>query len=1351
MPLTPQQRNAIIKAILDEEKRKAAEEAAKPSLAERAVPMALRVGGGVGGALLGSAVGPAGTLAGGGIGAALGETGAQFFERATGQREEISPTGIAIEGALGAVPLGRATGLARAAGQGALLSGGGYAAHKVLEEGQAPGLETIPIAALGALLGGGAHAGFTALGKLGRRAPVPPAAAPEAEPLARLLGAAPRQEPRALLPQFSSGEVPIPMGGRSVIDVEPVATDFVANPMPRGLTGMTARDAAEASRRGTGRVRESVPQAAEVVPPSADPLALPAGPPVRGLLPERTPVESPIPLPAARPGRTAPLASDRITSPEVGLTGMAPDEAARRTALTTAEQIQAGRLAEQARPATISPPVEAPVPPAAAVAPEAAEAVSGPQVPAELAAFLKGQSKGVTLAMLRKKFGPKIEALVEELAQAGKLRWGGRAGAEKFSLADSAGFAGNELTQMLGGGLIGGAVGATQGETPEERLTYGILGAGAGAAGGAQLGKFLERRRLGPNPSKVAEAILGSASATKAGEPTIPAAVRVATDKKIPLVGGQRLSSQQGDVPIVESATPQGPLPQTGPQPRSRYETAGINLGKYDTATQDFIKTHVLDDAFKAAADQQRRGRIPIAWMNERAKYYASRLDKPLAKGTVLPAEQTAALTLHEAAMNAKAAELAQIARESGNPLDQAKFLEAMMQTKVLNLSAIGNRAELGRAMRYLSEFRKGMTVGQRLISEAQKQGRLTKLMGDFDGLMAQVPADPTEAAKFLSAHMEAGTFDKMTSYFMANILSAIPSYIRNGIGSAVNSVSRVAIKGALAGPIDALLAKLTGRQRAIYSSEVLHDIAGASYAARQGLDDAWSTFRNGFSSKAIQEGVEFGELNVPKVEFAGGLLNPWNQPGRILESTDRFFQTFNQAMSKNSLIWARAQREADAKGLVGQAFDDFMAQRMSQLQTDDFIRGQAVEIGREQAFREDPGKIANTLIGLKKQAPVLQYIIPFVKTVSNIFRQGIEHSPLAPMLSKTRAQMFPNKAGMSEAEAWMADRKQSEAFAKWAFGLASMVPIGVYAATGKLSGSGPSDPAKRAALYEQGWRPNSIQIGDKWYTYSTWQPLSIPMALIANAFESYEDSVDNFSKQGKEVDWEKVAASTAFKVLNSATQQSYLQGVMALSAAMEDPDQFAENFLRQMAQGFYPMSGLQRTLARAVDPNIRENKTVQESLQRITPGLSESLPSRLNRWGEDVTYSGGPAWRAIGGPVFGGEGRKQDPVNDELMRLKIDVGLPTDRVIMGGKQAEISRQQGHELRQIKGKLVRRELERVILAPGYENLPDPLKRERIEDTLAKVMRSNSKRVRMGMQSNPNDFLSLLRERAANGG
>jgi hypothetical protein len=596
---------------------------------------------------------------------------------------------------------------------------------------------------------------------------------------------------------------------------------------------------------------------------------------------------------------------------------------------------------------------------------------------------------------------------------------------------------------------------------------------------------------------------------------------------------------------------------------------------------------------------------------------------------------------------------------------------------------------------------------------------------------------------------MDAGTFDKFTSYFMANILSALPSFVRNGIGSAVNSVGRLAVKGALAGPIDALLAKLTGRQRAIYSSEVLHEIAGGSFAVREGLNDAWSTYRNGFSTKAIEEGVEFGELNVPKVEFTGGLMNPWNQPGRILESTDRFFQTFNQGMAKNGLVWAAAQREADRLGLVGQKFDDFMSHRMTQLLEDEFIRGEAVKVGRTTAFREDPGKVANALIGMKKQAPVLNFIIPFVKTVSNIFRQGIEHSPFAPVLASTRAKMRPNTAGMSEAETWMAHREQAEALAKWGFGLASAVPIAAYAATGKMSGSGPSDPAKRAALYEQGWRPNSIQIGDKWYTYSTWQPLSIPMALIANAFEAYEDSVDSFTKEGKDTDWEKVAASTAFKVLNSATQQSYLQGVMALSAAMEDPDQFAENFLRQMAQGFYPMSGLQRTVARGIDPNIRENKTVQESLQRITPGLSDELPSRLNRWGEDVKYSGSPLWRMVGGPVFGGEGGVRDPVNEELTRLGVDVGLPSERMVMKGKRVEFEREKGHELRQVKGRLTRQALERVILAAGYENLPDEIKRERIEDALARTMRSNARQVRIGLQNNPSDFLSLLRERAAN--
>jgi hypothetical protein len=131
MPLTPEQRALLIKAL--QERKAKAEAQAGPGAADYAIPMALRIGGGVGGALVGGgATLGLGTLLGGGVGSALGETAAQAYETARGMREGLSPTGIAIEGALGAVPLGKAAGLGRAAKQGALLAGGGYAAHKVL-------------------------------------------------------------------------------------------------------------------------------------------------------------------------------------------------------------------------------------------------------------------------------------------------------------------------------------------------------------------------------------------------------------------------------------------------------------------------------------------------------------------------------------------------------------------------------------------------------------------------------------------------------------------------------------------------------------------------------------------------------------------------------------------------------------------------------------------------------------------------------------------------------------------------------------------------------------------------------------------------------------------------------------------------------------------------------------------------------------------------------------------------------------------------------------------------------------------------------------------------------------------
>src|SRR3546814_9104347 len=55
----------------------------------------------------------------------------------------------------------------------------------------------------------------------------------------------------------------------------------------------------------------------------------------------------------------------------------------------------------------------------------------------------------------------------------------------------------------------------------------------------------------------------------------------------------------------------------------------------------------------------------------------------------------------------------------------------------------------------------------------------------------------------------------------------------------------------------------------------------------------------------------------------------------------------------------------------------------------------------------------------------------------------------------------------------------------------------------GKGSGTGPSDPLEQAALRDTGWQPYSIRIGDQWYSYQRFEPISL-LAGVASDFADH-------------------------------------------------------------------------------------------------------------------------------------------------------------------------------------------------------------------------------------------------------
>jgi hypothetical protein len=385
--------------------------------------------------------------------------------------------------------------------------------------------------------------------------------------------------------------------------------------------------------------------------------------------------------------------------------------------------------------------------------------------------------------------------------------------------------------------------------------------------------------------------------------------------------------------------------------------------------------------------------------------------------------------------------------------------------------------------------------------------------------------------------------------------------------------------------------------------------------------------------------------------------------------------------MEATGLAHAHAKRE----GLKGDAFNNRMVELLSGVGDDTArISEQSDRFARRAVFQEKASPIVGHLQALSQRYPALSFVQPFLRTPANILRQGIEFSP----------------AGFAMPAARAGGREGAQAMARASLGTIGAAGLAWLAATGRLSGNGPNDPIERAQLMESGWRPNSVKIGDQWVEIALFQPVSVQAMAIANAFESWR------ARGMREADAPTKALEAVRGFGQSILDLSFLNGMADLFGAFSRQGsagaKFAE-YLGRVGSGFVPLSGAQRTVARGLDPNVRDASGFSEQLMTGIPGLSDNVPSKMNRFGEDVVRPGGPLKRAA--DPFNVSPTVDDPVLRELGRLGIRMGMPGGNV----SGIELSNEQERALQRSKGQATHTLLQRVVASPAYQQLPDEQK------------------------------------------
>lgn len=513
---------------------------------------------------------------------------------------------------------------------------------------------------------------------------------------------------------------------------------------------------------------------------------------------------------------------------------------------------------------------------------------------------------------------------------------------------------------------------------------------------------------------------------------------------------------------------------------------------------------------------------------------------------------------------------------------------------------------------------------------------------------------DPEKAAKFIQAAPRKGFRRGIVEFWVNSILSGPKTHAANIIGNSFTSLLQV--------PEEAVAAGLQATRAFGKGGEQLtqRGVAERAYGLLSGVTD-------GLRAAGIALRKEGVDQALSKVEHQPAIPGKIGKivriPGRLLGAEDEFFKTINYRAELRS----QAANMAKAEGVKGSG----LAARIGEIldnPTDEMLTA-ATRHADLQTFTKAGGPFVKSLQALKSDVPEVSFIIPFLRTPTNLMKYAIARTPAAALMPSAWAEFASGPAGKARVTSRILTGGALQA---WFYSLASH---------GLITGHGPESKPARESLMASGWRPYSVKVGDEYVSYRRGDPLSYMVGMMADAQHLK-------GKQGEDLTGAALAALT-----ENLTDKTFFKGITDLAMTIEYKN--PEYLAKQIVGGFIP-SALNQ-IRQAVDPVYRETESVGEALMNRIPGLSSGLEPKRDVFGAEI-----PMDPALGPDVISPltvSRESTDPVRKLLgegvvvgkpSKTISGKGLPKGGVDLGAKEYSwLVRKQGETAKKLLDRVVR--------------------------------------------------------------
>lgn len=583
---------------------------------------------------------------------------------------------------------------------------------------------------------------------------------------------------------------------------------------------------------------------------------------------------------------------------------------------------------------------------------------------------------------------------------------------------------------------------------------------------------------------------------------------------------------------------------------------------------------------------------------------------------------------------------------------------------------------------------------------------------------------------KRISKEYPATVYEKLLELRRIGMLLNPRTMVRNTLANA----AMMPVQGA-SGKVSALIQDITHRINPDFTpTQALHVSKESKTLASQVADNMRSVLSGdtkyyefqgqGAGAKGQNALNDLNQYARDKTIFKGEIKSDWlsqlvdktayelNKVSQKTAQQDLFSgMTSEKGILENTRQLTYGLLELGDAGFVDKFFRDRLASYIEArgIKSVNNVPPEAITTALDEAMKatfKDDNALTEMLSSIKRSTNRVggmgNFLLTFTKTPANIAMRIADYSP-AGLISAAAKHV----KGQTDAAQFIDD------ISKGLTGTGLMVLGAQLFKAGILTGPESDDKDEAAFMRTQGFKPNAVHVGDKYYTVDWAQPAASSLMMGAAIMAELEKNPD-----ASFADASVAAGKTA---LNTWIEASPVKSIEDLFSSYEGLPGGVAELVQEIPGSFIPSTV--GATARTVDPVQRQTYskgdwlgTLFGGMQAKIPGASKSLPAAYDTWGRPITRQNSTGEAAFAQFVSPGTlgNANESPIDNVILELFQDTGnnkvFPRKAgwsVTVDGESKSLTNREYSDYQREMGQMSYNIAE--YLVPKFDNLTDEQK------------------------------------------